>query len=135
MKKLHGIIGPYQGSKDFMKLWKIVFIIPISDYYFSAAYVKGEQRALTWRDLHFEEGYINIDKTNYNGQVHKPKTKMSKRKVYIPNHVIDDLTAYKEWNKENYPYKEDYVVFGSFYQSIGETTVAKRYNALLRKRI
>lgn len=93
----------------------------------------GEQRALTWRDIHFEEGYINIDKTNYNGQVHKPKTKTSKRRVFIPRHVIDDLIEYKEWYKSNYPYKDDYVVFGSFFQSVGETTVAKRYDAFVKE--
>ncbi|GAA3722853.1 tyrosine-type recombinase/integrase [Salinicoccus jeotgali] len=93
----------------------------------------GEQRALTWRDINFQEGYINIDKTNYNGQVHKPKTKTSKRKVYIPGHVIEVLQEYKAWYQENQPYKEDYVVFGSFYQSIGETTVGKKYDALVKQ--
>lgn len=93
----------------------------------------GEQRALTWRDINFEEGYINIDKTNYNGKVHKPKTKTSKRRVYIPGHVLDDLSEYKAWYQENRPYKDDYVVFGSFYQSIGETTIAKKYDKLIEE--
>ena len=36
---------------------------------------KGELLALTWADVNFEEGSINIDKTNYNGEITKPKTK------------------------------------------------------------
>ncbi|WP_169336658.1 tyrosine-type recombinase/integrase [Salinicoccus albus] len=39
----------------------------------------------------------------------------------------------KEWHKANYPYNDDYVVFGSFYQSIGETTIAKMYDAIVKE--
>lgn len=92
---------------------------------------KGEQRALTFKDINFIEGYVDINKTNYNGKVGTPKTKSSKRIVYLPDHVMDVLQEYKEWYKENYEYKDDYVVFGTFYKSIGETTVDRRYKRLL----
>lgn len=88
---------------------------------------KGELRALRWDDVNFDYSYINIDKTDYNGVVDDPKSKDSIRIVYLPKHVMDLLKEYREWYKENKPYKSDYVVFGNFYKSIGETTIDSWY--------
>lgn len=93
----------------------------------------GEQRALTWKDINFDQLSVTINKTNYNGKVHAPKTKTSIRTVYLPGHVIELLKDYLTWYKENEVYKEDYVVFGTFYQSIGDTTVAKKYNNVMKE--
>lgn len=88
---------------------------------------KGELRALTWKDINFEQSYIQVDKTNYKGIVHEPKSKTSTRIVYMPAHTMEVLKEYQTWYKENKPYKAGYVVFGSFYKSIGETTIDRWY--------
>ncbi|MEK4555586.1 tyrosine-type recombinase/integrase [Jeotgalicoccus sp. FSL K6-3177] len=92
---------------------------------------KGEQRALTWKDVNFIEGYVDINKNNYNGKVGTPKTKSSRRKVFLPDHVMQVLMEYKDWYKNNNVFKDDYVVFGKFYQSIGEKQVDVRYHKIL----
>lgn len=89
---------------------------------------KGEARALTWRDVNFKHSYLNINKTNYKGIIGEPKSKTSTRIVYMPSHTMDVLNEYKEWYKQNRPYKDDYVVFGSFYKSVGETTIDRWYD-------
>jgi len=89
---------------------------------------KGEARALTWKDVNFEQSYINVDKTNYKGKVHEPKSKSSIRIVYMPAHTMDILKEYQSWYKENKPYKSGYVVFGSFYKAVGETTIDRWYD-------
>ncbi|GAB3065586.1 tyrosine-type recombinase/integrase [Salinicoccus sesuvii] len=92
----------------------------------------GELRALTWLDVNFTRNYLNINKTNYKGIVDDPKSTASIRLVFLPDHVMDILKAYQEWYKENLPYKPEYVVFGSFYKSIGETTVGVWHNENLK---
>lgn len=93
----------------------------------------GEQRALTWNDVDFNEGFVDINKNNYNGIVDTPKTKSSERRVYLPSHVMSLFEQYKAAYKEMQPYKDSYVVFGKFYQSIGETTVQRKYNSIMKE--
>ena len=52
--------------------------------------------ALTWADIDFEEKSIDINKTNYNRQITKPKTKASNRIIMLPSLVIDLLKTLKE---------------------------------------
>lgn len=92
-----------------------------------------ELRKLAWSDVIFIKGYIDINKTNYNSKVHKPKTKTSIRKVYIPKHVINLLHEYKKWYESEKEYKDDYVVFGSFYKSYRESTMPRRYDKLMKE--
>ena len=48
------------------------YIKHFSTLYYSGAR-KGELLALTWADINFEESTIDINKTEYNRQVTKPK--------------------------------------------------------------
>ncbi|WP_271397810.1 site-specific integrase [Salinicoccus roseus] len=98
---------------------------------FYAGLRNGEQRALTWNDINFSREYVSVNKTNYNGIVGTPKTKSSIRVVYIPHHVVEILEEYQEWYKQNQPYKDNYVVFGSFNSSYGETTIDNWKNNLI----
>ena len=64
---------------------KIIFQIIV----FSGAR-KGEIRALTWKDINFDDNYIHINKTDYHGDVTVPKTKAAIRDIYLPTHLMDD---------------------------------------------
>ena len=90
---------------------------------------KGEIRALTWKDINFDDEYIHIDKTNYNGIVTSPKTKAGVRDVYLPTHMMDTLKEYKEWYRTEQVYKQSYVVFGSYFNSIADSTIDRWWNA------
>ncbi|MCI4222780.1 site-specific integrase [Dickeya dianthicola] len=94
--------------------------------YYSGART-GELLALTWEDINFEEKSININKTNYNRQVTKPKTKASNRIIMLPSLVIDLLKTLKEHATLGAPIKNDYIVFGEFYTSIATATLHKRF--------
>ncbi|MES1050606.1 site-specific integrase [Bacillus thuringiensis] len=102
------------------------------DAFFSALYYsgarKGELLALTWADVDFTEKTIHINKTDYNRQITKPKTKASNRIILLPNLVIDLLKKLKEHATLTAPVKDNYVVFGEFYDSIATSTLDERYN-------
>ncbi|MGH0787101.1 tyrosine-type recombinase/integrase [Bacillus cereus] len=97
-----------------------------STLYYSGAR-KGELLALTWQDVNFEEKTINIDKTEYNRQVTRPKTKASNRVIMLPSLVIDLLKDLKEHSALKAPVKNDYVVFGVFYNSLAKSTLSRKY--------
>ncbi len=92
---------------------------------------KGEIRAITWRDINFSDNYIHIDKTDYHSTVTTPKTKAAIRDIYLPQHVMDDLTEYQSWYKDNNIYKEDYVLFGTFFKSFSESTIDRWFTTAL----
>ncbi|MGR5995474.1 tyrosine-type recombinase/integrase [Bacillus cereus] len=94
--------------------------------YYSGART-GELLALTWADINFEEKSIDINKTNYNRQITKPKTKASNRIIMLPSLVIDLLKTLKEHATLRAPIKNDYIVFGEFYKSIATATLHKRF--------
>ncbi|MCQ9279770.1 site-specific integrase [Staphylococcus borealis] len=94
---------------------------------------KGEIRALTWKDINFKEEYIHIDKTDYHGEVTTPKTKSSIRDIYLPTHMMNDLKEYLFWYKQNKIYKENYVIFGSFFKSYSESTIDRWFTNALKK--
>lgn len=124
----------YWTLNEFEYFYNQVDDILIKTYYrllFFSGLRHGELRALTWNDVNLIDGYVDINKTNYNGKVHTPKTKTSIRKVYIPKHVINLLHEYKIWYKREKEYKDDYVVFGNFYKSYGESTIPKRYDKIM----
>ncbi|MBE5089583.1 MULTISPECIES: site-specific integrase [Bacillus cereus group] len=99
--------------------------------YYSGAR-KGELLALTWSDINFEEKTIDINKTVYNRQVTEPKTKSSNRIVMLPSFAMDLLKDIKKRADLSAPVKNDYVVFGEFYDSIATTTLHKKYNNYLK---
>lgn len=102
------------------KLYRAFFMT----LYYSGAR-KGELLALTWNDIDFEEGALNINKTLYNREVTKPKTKASIREILLPSYVMGALN---ELRKNPYaPLKGRYVVFGEFYDPISTTTLDRKY--------
>ncbi|PEV78779.1 tyrosine-type recombinase/integrase [Bacillus cereus] len=88
---------------------------------------KGELLALTWADVDFVGKTININKTEYNRQVTKPKTRSSNRIILLPTLIINLLKKLKEHATLTAPVKNDYVVFGEFYNSIATSTLDERY--------
>lgn len=93
---------------------------------------KGEVRALTWEDVNFDDDYIQINKTDYHGEVTAPKTKAAIRDIYLPTHMMDDLQNYLTWYKENNIYKDNYVLFGTFFKSFSESTIDRWFTNTLK---
>lgn len=60
----------------------------------------GELRALTWNDIDFITGYINIDETKDRYGARDPKTTNSIRRFPMNNSIVKLLTDYKEWFDE-----------------------------------
>lgn len=95
----------------------------------------GELRALTWQDIHLEEGneYVSITKTykkrgqkgNYDWYIGKPKSKRSIRNIQLLPEAIE---AIKEYKRRFPPVKEsDFVMLGD----TGEILCAKNLNNYL----
>lgn len=93
---------------------------------------KGEIRALTWRDVNFDDEFIHINKTDYHGEVTAPKTKSAIRDIYLPAHMMNDIKNYLNWYKENNIYKDDYVLFGTFFKAYSESTIDRWFNTALK---
>ncbi|CUB51458.1 Transposase from transposon Tn916 [Bacillus subtilis] len=119
---------------EFEEFKKFISIVddPMYKAFFSTLYYsgarKGELLALTWEDINFEEKAININKTDYNRQITQPKTKASNRTIMLPSLIIDLLKLLKEQSTVKAPIKNDYVVFGEFYNSIATSTLDMKYN-------
>ncbi|WP_370741108.1 MULTISPECIES: site-specific integrase [Staphylococcus] len=93
---------------------------------------KGEIRALTWRDINYDDAFIHINKTDYHGEVTAPKTKSAIRDIYLPTHMMDDIKDYLNWYKENNIYKDDYVLFGTFFKAYSESTIDRWFTTTLK---
>ncbi|HDR3901751.1 TPA: site-specific integrase [Bacillus cereus] len=121
----------FHEFKQFIKvvedpLYKAFF----STLYYSGAR-KGELLALTWADINFEKKTIDINKTEFNRQITKPKTKSSNRIIMLPTPVMGLLKDLQQYVTLNMPLKNDYVVFGDFYNSIAITTLRENYERFL----
>lgn len=75
---------------------------------------------------------IHIKKTDYHGEVTAPKTKAATRDIYLPTHMMDDLRKYLIWYKENNIYKENYVLFGTFFKALSESTIDRWFTSTLK---
>ena len=93
---------------------------------------KGELLALTWEDINFEEKTIDINKTEFERKVTKPKTKASNRIIMLPTHCINLLKELQIEKAKEFPVKNDYVVFGEFYNSIAISTLRRNYQKYLK---
>lgn len=89
----------------------------------------GEALALTWNDIDFENNIIDINKRYYKTEIDTPKTESSIRKIKMPNHTMNLLRELKLSRKP----KDDYVVFGSFYKPLNQSTVFLQFNHYVRK--
>lgn len=113
------------------------FISVVDDYLYKTLFMslyysgmrKGELSALTWADINFENGTINIGKTAYNTVITTPKTMSSIRVLSMPNYVMEMLKKLKGIKEPQQ--KEGYLVFGSFYDHIPATTLDRHYHAYL----
>lgn len=52
---------------------------------------KGELIALTWGDVDFRKKTIDINKTDYNRVITKPKIQASNRLLLMPDFVMEKL--------------------------------------------
>ncbi|WP_369352382.1 tyrosine-type recombinase/integrase [Staphylococcus epidermidis] len=93
---------------------------------------KGEIRALTWRDINYDDEFIHINKTDYHGEVTAPKTKAAIRDIYLPTHMINDLKEYHSWYKEHNIYKDSYVLFGTFFKAFSESKIDRWFTNAYR---
>ncbi|MBE7304052.1 tyrosine-type recombinase/integrase [Staphylococcus epidermidis] len=75
---------------------------------------------------------MHINKTDYHGEVAAPKTKSAIRDIYLPTHMMDDIKDYLIWYKENNVYKDDYVLFGTFYKAYSESTIDRWFTTALK---
>lgn len=85
----------------------------------------GELLALTWKDIDFEENTIDINKTTTHKQaVNSPKTKSSIRMLKMPTHTMNLLRQLKLQTKP----KEDYYIFGNFYDPLSRNSVQEYFS-------
>lgn len=80
----------------------------------------GELSALTWNDVDFKKGLINIDKSidfkikGVEYQIKPPKTKKSKRKVLLDKSTVELLEALKtDYKVKVKSFNDDMFVFGA----------------------
>lgn len=134
------------------------FIAEIKDHELEMLFVtalnsglrQGELFALTWKDIDFDECYININKTivyiaevSEEGReklervIQTPKTKNSIRKVSIPTFLVDKLTEYKENQAKNKlksskRYEENNLVFCNRYgKYLDSSSVRRKFKKVL----
>ncbi|ARJ51311.1 tyrosine-type recombinase/integrase [Staphylococcus lutrae] len=121
----------YWTLEEYQKFYAILPNIEQQTFFkllFYSGMRKGEIRALTWKNVNFEENYIHVDKADYHGEVTTPKTKASIRDIYMPQHMMDTLRDFQEWYKENKMYKDNYVLFGNFFKAYSESLIDRWYN-------
>ena len=76
--------------------------------------------------------FIHINKTDYHGEVTAPKRKAAIRDIYLPFHMMNDIEKYLKWYKENNVYKDDYVLFGTFFKAYSESTIDRWFTTALK---
>ena len=86
----------------------------------------GELLALQWKDTDFNTNDIDINKTAYRGKTTTPKTESSIRKVKMPNHTMNLLRQLKLQTNP----KDDYFIFGEFYDPLSHNAVSDYYHNL-----
>lgn len=91
---------------------------------------KGEALALTWSDVDAENNIINIDKTAYNREVTRPKTKAAVRRLMMPQQVMRLLTQLKA---EKEYVEEGHIVFGEFHDHISTTTLDRKFERYVKE--
>lgn len=90
---------------------------------------RGEILALTWADVDFNNSTITVNKSVLHKKVTTPKTQSSIRKLMMPKHVMKLLEIVK---RDAAPVKPLYVVFGEYYDSISNTTLARHYDKYVK---
>jgi len=101
---------PEEFSKVLKEVEGIDYSMLYKFLYFSGCR-RGEAAALTWEDIDFKRGVVNISKSaDYKaGTGNKPysikttKTDSSNRTVTLPPSFISELKEYRQWQKDNRP--------------------------------
>ncbi|MGX5571763.1 tyrosine-type recombinase/integrase [Bacillus toyonensis] len=110
---------------------------PLHKAFFSTLYYSGARRgellALTWADINFKDSTIDINKTEYVRQITEPKTKASNRIIMLPDFIMDLLAHLKNAAALTQPIKNDYVVFGEFYNSLSPATLHRKFEQYVNK--
>jgi hypothetical protein len=85
----------------------------------------GEMRGLRWQDVHFEEKWLSVRRTvgriaGYGFVEREPKTAKGRRKIILPDFVIDQLKKHRMQQAEmkrrlGYRWKEKNLVFCNRY--------------------
>lgn len=113
---------------------------------------QGELLALTWKDIYFDENYIEVNKnvkyicevtkdsrSSYKMEVQTPKTKGSIRKVNIPNFLVKVLKVHKKNQSEmklklSNLYEDNNLVFATPYGTyIDSSNLIRRLRRVLEK--
>lgn len=89
----------------------------------------GELLGLTWNDVDFNKNTLNINKTASMGKITTPKTKSSIRTIIMPNHTMNLLRILKLQINP----KDDYYIFGEFYDPLTQNAVSLYYHKLFKK--
>ncbi len=100
---------------------------------------RGELRGLIWQDINFEEKVLSVVRNvvNVKGdfgywKITTPKTKTSKRKIPIPDVLLNDLKLLKEDCMKYYGFEDGWFVFGDL-SPIHPHTIWLRKNANAEK--
>ena len=93
----------------------------------------GEAKALTWKDIDFENKQVTINKnliSKIKGQryiISTPKTKSSIRTLPIPKNLLNELKILYQYSKSFYKFNDKYFVFGGAFP-LADTTIKVRKN-------
>lgn len=100
--------------EEFEKMIQCVDKYPLVMYFkflYYTACRRGEALALNWNDIDLNTGIVSISKnvtrkgSNTPGKsyhITTPKNVGSNRKISLPHFFVDELKAYKKWQKKNY---------------------------------
>jgi integrase len=61
---------------------------------------RGELLGLRWKSVDFVDGSISVVESNYHGRSSQPKTRASRRKVFVDSVVVEDLTRLRPSNTQ-----------------------------------
>ncbi len=96
----------------------------------------GELLALTWEDIDFQSGLLNVDKTSaflkggdgkYKFLVERPKTESSVRMIPIPKPILKHLKALKKASKS------EFVISTRSSTRVGNRTYQTTYKRIIEK--
>ena len=144
LNMMNNFDDPNESPKE-MEFWTKAefdkFISVETDLQFRAAFEtlyycglrSGELRGLTWYDINFETKELSVNKNitvNLDGKkyvITTPKTKSSKRKLTMPDILVEDLKKLREMQNNYCEFNNNWFVFGS-YEPLGKSRLRDRKN-------
>ncbi len=90
---------------------------------------RGEMLGLQWNNIDFENKTITIERTrDYHG-VRKPKTKNSKRTIFVDDSLLNQLKMYRIWCKKIM------LTYGKRWTETDYVLTSERFGTLLAKKL